>query len=253
MTISCPTCVLDYDDLYHPTTFPGTNHYNHFGYLDILGSPKAILRTLSGETLGRVLPTINAGISPLARVTEITSDLLSNLMYGYIVPLSSNYEDVRFGNMITTICQNMQQKTWEQIEWSSDGTPIELTVIFTKTTRDQIPRRDRSEYKKVYTNFAKANGYFMVPHIYGGTTYMHKSKFPDGWDFTLSFRDIYAELHHLGDGIYQLSPISILGNRTWHRIAINELVVSRKYRELYRRATFTCLMQELLARVVIIN
>lgn len=252
MTICCPTCVLDYDkDLYHPTTFLGTNH--DFGYLDVLGSPKAILRTLSGETLGRVLPTIDGGILQLAHVTEITSDLLFNLIHGYIVPLSSNYEDVRFGNMITTICQNMQQKTWEQIEWNGDGTPIELTVIFTKTTHGQIPRRDMSEYKKVYTNFANANGYFKVSHIYGGTTYMHKSKFPDGWDFTLSFRDIYAELHHLGNGIYQLSQLSILRYKTWHQVAINELIVSRKYRELYRRVTFTSLMQELLTRVVIIN
>lgn len=252
--MTCSTCVLDCDkDLYHPTAFPGTYPDRDFGYLDVLGSPKAILRTLSGDTLGKVLPSIDEGILQLPDVTEITSNLLFDIIYGYIVPLSSNYSDVMFGNMITTICQNMQQKTWEQIEWSSDGSPIELTVIFTKTTHGQIARRDMSVYKKIYTHFAKANGYFKVSHIYGGTTYMHKSKFPNGWDFTHSFRDIYAELHYLGDGNYQLSPISILGNRTRHRVTINELVVSHKYTELYRRATFTCLMQELLTRVVIIN
>ena len=54
---------------------------------------------------------------------------------------------------------------------------------------------------------------------------------------------------------YFIKKYQVYGNgyRTWHRIVINQLAVSRKYRELYRRATFTCLMQELLTRVVILN
>lgn len=191
--------------------FPG--YFRPIDYIPLLGYPTAILKTTNDEKLG-ILHFVDYNntpkyeITPLPNPTPITDAFIAAMNYGKIVPLSfdiNTLTNLPISDKYTFICQDMKKVTWEQVKWNYVDTPINLTVVYATTTYCE-QYYDWSVYRQVYKNFAEKNNYFRVNAIFCELeqSYIHKSKFPNDWDFTFSQYHDHGELRHIEGDQFEL-------------------------------------------------
>jgi len=246
--------------------YKSQNGYNE-SLPDIIKPPMVYFRTLGDEKLARVVySTIildeSYDIIPLEDPTLITSDLLDRIYLDNIVPVS--YDRHETPKLRLILFQNGTKVTWKEIIWNEDGSPITLHVIFVSSIyqydeeTDSIlyrpPDRDVTSFiQHVNEDCAEAQGYYAVTRVgvddSHAKVYLHKSKFPENWDFTLKNKlnysarrmtyewfslNTHGELHLINIDSnnkceFILSPIAMTrqGNETMYH--------SRVMKELMRR------------------
>jgi hypothetical protein len=272
---------------------------SHNGYNEslpnIINPPMVYFRTLGDEKLGKLLHNYDDNydtlddiftISPLDDPTLITSDLIDQIYLDNIIPVSYNKNTKPKLRLI--LFQNGIKVTWKEITWNENGSPITLHVIFVSSIceydeeTDSIlyspPNRDVTSFiQHVNEGCAEAQGYYAVTRIgvdYShAKVYLHKSKFPEDWDFTLKNKlnfnsrrmtyewfslNTHGELHLInidGDDKYNinkcefiLSPIAIMrmGNEMKYHLKTMKELMQRcnkqmNYHFIFRHGFVYCL------------